>query len=249
MRLTRTVNMLVNSALSILYPQQCKLCGGEVEARADGIICDGCWSNTHFFSEADSLCWRCGRPTAKPVTVERPEMLRCGYCDDEPFTAVRACGIYSGALRAAVLAIKREPFLCRRLSESICRLQKNPPLDGATLLIPVPLHRQREESRGFNQAAVIAAHVARANKIPISEKSLVRISHSEHHRAGMDARGRRDTVVNAFEVLNPSVVQGERILLVDDVFTTGATVAACATALVQAGADEVLVLTLARAAR
>jgi ComF family protein len=111
----------------------------------------------------------------------------------------------------------------------------------------VPLHEQREQVRGFNQAAVIARQVARRRDLPLSETNLIRVSHSEQHRAGMDLRARHDTVANAFKVQHPALISGERILLIDDVFTTGATVSSCARALLDAGAAEVLVLAIARA--
>jgi predicted amidophosphoribosyltransferase len=83
--------------------------------------------------------------------------------------------------------------------------------------------------------------------LPIDEVSLVRVSSTEKYRAGLDAKGRQDTVAGAFEVRHPRLVTNENILLVDDVFTTGATVSACAEALVTAGAKTVFVLTISRA--
>ena len=84
-------------------------------------------------------------------------------------------------------------------------------------------------------------------KLPLDEVSLVRVTSTEKYRAGLDRKGRRDTVAGAFEVAHPRLVAGENILLVDDVFTTGATVSACAEALFAAGANSVFVLTIARA--
>ena len=84
-------------------------------------------------------------------------------------------------------------------------------------------------------------------ELPLDEVSVVRVSSSEKYRAGLDAKGRRDTVAGAFEVRQPRLVAGENILLVDDVFTTGATVSACSQALLAAGANSVFVLTISRA--
>ena len=89
--------------------------------------------------------------------------------------------------------------------------------------------------------------VSKALKLPLDEVSLVRVSTTEKYRAGMDAKGRRDTVAGAFQVVHPRLVADENILLVDDVFTTGATVSACADVLIDAGAGSVFVLTVARA--
>ena len=116
-----------------------------------------------------------------------------------------------------------------------------------TVQLPVPLHASRERERGFNQAVVLARELARATKLPIDDYSLVRRVHTERHRAGMDARSRRDSVEGAFEVRRPEPIAGRRVLLIDDVFTTGATVSECAAVLKSAGGTAVYVLTIARA--
>jgi ComF family protein len=119
----------------------------------------------------------------------------------------------------------------------------------ATQIIPVPLHGEREQERGFNQATLIAGALSKATALPLNTVSLVRVKNVRKHRAGMDVKGRRDTVAGAFRVVHPAVVAGERVLLIDDVFTTGATASACADVLLKAGAAEVFVLTIARAVR
>jgi ComF family protein len=110
----------------------------------------------------------------------------------------------------------------------------------------VPLHPKRQRSRGFNQAAIIAEVLSNRLGLPLDEVSLVRLTSTEKYRAGLDAKGRRDTVAGAFEVRHPRLIANETILLVDDVFTTGATVSACAAALLAAGAQHVFVLTISR---
>jgi predicted amidophosphoribosyltransferase len=94
---------------------------------------------------------------------------------------------------------------------------------------------------------VLAEALSKSLGLPLNEVSLSRVSASEKYRAGMDVKGRSDTVAGAFEVVHPRLVAGENILLVDDVFTTGATVSACAEVLLAAGAKSIYVLTLARA--
>ena len=111
----------------------------------------------------------------------------------------------------------------------------------------MPLHPKRLRTRGFNQASIIAETVSKALDLAVDEASLVRVSSTEKYRAGLDVKGRRDTVAGAFKVVHPRLVAGADILLVDDVFTTGATVSACAEVLLEAGAKSVFVLTLARA--
>jgi ComF family protein len=249
MLLTRVSSVCCDSLLALVYPQGCAVCGGSVESRALGAACANCWRQTQIFSGAETLCWKCGLPSPGTVAPQQLEQVRCRRCDDDAFTAARACGVYEGALRASVLLLKREPSVCRKLIEHLSNTQQRHPLDRATRIVPVPLHPERLKTRGFNQAAEIGRELSRAVSLPLDEISLVRTHHTARHRAGMDARGRRETVAGAFRVAYPALIAGERVLLVDDVFTTGATVSSCATALLDAGAAEVFVLTIARPLR
>ena len=125
--------------------------------------------------------------------------------------------------------------------------QQREPLNSANLIVPVPLHLERERERSFNQALLLARELSHLSGLPLDEHSVVRRIHTERHRAGMDAKARRQSVSEAFAVRHPKLIAGQRVLLVDDVFTTGATVSACAAALKDAGVEEVFVLTIARA--
>ena len=249
MFLTKVNNSIFDGLLTLLYPQKCVVCEESVESRQLGVVCASCWQQTRTLTSADTLCWKCGAHSLGASTPDQKELIRCRRCDEHAYTAARACGAYEGALRAVVLALKREPQLPPRLAELLIETQALHPLNEATRVIPVPLHPQREKSRGFNQATAIASVITAAASLPLDVASLIRTSHAEVHRAGLDARGRRDTVANAFEVRYPKLIDGEKILLVDDVFTTGATVSACSAALRDAGAREVFVLTIARPIR
>jgi ComF family protein len=247
MSVTTLTSHLADAALALVYPQACAVCAASVESRHDGVACATCWNATHLFADDATLCWKCGAFTEAAVNEDRRQSIRCGQCDDDAFTAARACGFYEGALRASVLELKRQPHVAPCLARLMLATQQRPPLNSANLIIPVPLHSERERERGFNQAALLARELARLSHLPLDEHSVVRRVHTERHRAGMDARARRDSVADAFTIRHPKLVAGQRVLLIDDVFTTGATVSACAVALKEAGVEEVFVLTLARA--
>jgi ComF family protein len=149
-------------------------------------------------------------------------------------------------LRVAVLELKRRAHVPARLARLMFDASHRDPLATATLIVPVPLHPERERERGFNQAAVLARSLAKSTGLRCDEHSLIRPVHTERHRTGMDARARRESVADAFAVKRPRLIQNESILLIDDVFTTGATVSACARKLKAAGAADVFVLTIAR---
>ncbi|HEX5709459.1 MAG TPA: double zinc ribbon domain-containing protein, partial [Pyrinomonadaceae bacterium] len=159
--MTRTLNLICDAAMALVYPAACAACGAAlVEARADFPACARCWSETRVFTERDALCGKCGAPAPTDVGGEWAETLRCGRCDAEDFTAARACGVYGGALRAAVLSLKREPHVGRRLARLLADACARPPLDRATRVLPVPLHPAREGERGFNQASILARAVS-----------------------------------------------------------------------------------------
>jgi len=240
-------SQVYDAALALIYPQACVVCSHSVESRHDGVACSRCWEATALFHEADSSCWKCGALSRVSVSKDKRQSIRCGRCEDEAFTFARACGSYEGALRASILALKREPHVARRLAVLLHEVQRREPLNTAGLIVPVPLHADRERERGFNQAVVIAHELARLSHLPLDEDSVVRRLHTERHRAGMDAKARHQSVADAFTVRHRDLVAGKRVLLVDDVFTTGATASACAKALRDSGASAVFVLTIARA--
>ena len=241
------LSSLYDATLALVYPQACVVCGASVESRHDGVACAMCWQTTRVFTEDDTLCWKCGKFTEAAISKDKRQTVRCGKCDEDAFTGARACGFYEGALRASILQLKREPHVPNRPAHLMFTAQEREPLNSANLIIPVPLHPERERERGFNQALLLARELSRLSGLPLDEHSVVRRVHTERHRAGMDAKARRQSVSEAFAVRHPKLVAGQRVLLVDDVFTTGATVSASAAALKEAGAEEVFVLTIARA--
>jgi ComF family protein len=241
------INGIYDSVLALVYPDACALCGASVESRHDAPACAACWASTRLFADEDTLCGKCGAITEATVREDQRWSICCGRCDADSFAAARACGLYEGALRASILALKREPYVGRRLLQTMFRAQRRAPLRDADLVVPVPLHAKRERERGHNQATVLARKLAVATHLELDEHVLARRMHTERHRAGMDARARRESVAGAFEVRAPKHISGRRVLLIDDVFTSGATVSECAAVLKSAGAADVYVLTIARA--
>jgi ComF family protein len=223
MFLTQSAQLVYDALLTLAYPQICVICGQSVEQRRFGVACKSCWKETRIFTDGE----------ADRVSPE--------------FTVARAVGIYEGALRESVLLLKRQPFVPRHVQRLLADAASREPFDSGTRVVPVPLHPRRLKTRGFNQAAILGSALSKEMKLPLDEVSLLRVTSTEKYRAGLDRKGRRDTVAGAFEVAHPRLVAGENILLVDDVFTTGATVSACTEALLTARAANVFVLTLARA--
>lgn len=174
---------------------------------------------------------------------------RCHVCQGgEPgFHEAYTFGLYEGALRDLVHLLKYQQMkpLARRLGEMLnAALPEGRSYDA---VVPVPLHWRRRWTRGFNQCALLAAEVGRRRAIPVVEP--VRRIRPTSSQTGLTDDQRRRNVASAFRVMNGKPVDGRRIVLVDDVMTTGATASACAMALRRAGARSVTLLTLARVDR
>ena len=247
MFLTQTTSHVLDALLALAYPQACAICNHSIENRSLAPACYDCWRATHVFTGAEAMCSKCGVLARDSRQYQRDEIY-CRRCDSQIFSAARACGLYEGALRESVLLLKRQPHLSSHLLSLLVGAAQRAPLNAANRIIPVPLHSEKEERRGFNQASLIARGLASSLGVMVDESSLVRVMGTDKYRAGLDAKGRLETVADAFSVRFPRLIEGEKVLLIDDVFTTGATASSCAAALFSAGAKSVFVLTIARPA-
>jgi len=208
----------------------------------DHRFCAACWLGIDFLNGPG--CAGCGLPFAH---AEDPGML-CGECIAEPpvHDGVRAAVAYGDTARAVVLKLKyaRRPGMARIIAQHLAR-HIDPAEDA--LLLPVPLHRWRIWSRGFNQSALIARALARESGLPLILDGLRRDRATPPLR-GLGRKQRAKAVRGAFTVpaTARSRIKGRTIYLVDDVYTSGATAGACAHILKAAGAERVVILCWAR---
>lgn len=238
------IESILDPILAFLYPRFCLVCGRSVESEAFGPACGSCWKATKIFTGEETACSKCGQPLSdRGLEFE----ARCSRCVEDYYDRAMAAADYGFAARAAVLALKEEPFLHERTARLLTDRFDQSGFHCSTLIIPVPLSKRRLFERGFNQAEILADRLSDHTGIPAARSVLIRESHFAIHRAGMDRKARETTVARAFRVIKPRLVKEERVLLIDDVFTTGSTASACAMMLKGAGAAEVNVLTLARA--
>ena len=235
---------LLDPLLTVFYPQHCRSCGAVIEKFALGAACRNCWTATRIFSGKETVCSKCSRFLSEK---ESPTEVFCRLCDAHFYERARAAGLYEKALQASVLNLKKRPFVSKKLREVFTAAFERSGFCGIDLIVPVPLSKKRFLERGFNQAEVLGNIIADETGIELDGQSLMRRLHTPAHRSGMDTRARELSVENAFEVKRRKPVKGKNILLVDDVFTSGATVSAAAKVLKKAGAGQVYVLTLARA--
>lgn len=228
--------------LDLLFPPRCLACGGAVDAQ--GNLCAACWRETAFLSRPYCDC--CGLPFEFPVE----EGALCGSCiaDRPPYGRARALMKYGDGARKIILALKHAdhlesvPVLARWMAAAGADL-----LDEADVIIPVPLHRWRLFRRRYNQSALLARVLGRMAGKSVRTLVLKRIRATAPQQ-GLKRRQRHENVRAAFRVSDAAAAQiaGLKLLLIDDVFTTGATLEACTKELLRAGAARVDVLTIAR---
>ena len=221
----------------LALPPRCAGCG--IPVAEDHHFCAACWSGLRFLGPP--WCAACHRPFA----YDRGPGTCCAACLADPpiHAGVRAAVAYGDTARILALRLKygRRIAVAQTMARQMARLMP----DGAALLVPVPLHRWRLWSRGYNQAALIADALAKRTPVPVDRQVLVRRRATRSMRL-MSRRRRAETVAGAFAVIDPARVKGRAVVLVDDVYTTGATANACAKALLKAGAGSVSILVWAR---
>lgn len=227
--------------LDFVLPPRCPSCGTIVGDPHS--FCSSCWPKIEFLG--NSGCLTCGRPLAGT------EAETCGACLARPpvIARTRAAVAYDETSRSIAIRLKyaRKVALARTMARFIAPLA-DLEWGGEPLLVPIPLHRRRLWSRGFNQSALVAAALSRRLKIATDAFALTRIKHTPPLK-GMGEKERRRTVAGAFLVPDRRRVEGRRVILVDDVLTTGSTAEACARALQRAGATRVELLCWARVVR
>jgi ComF family protein len=235
--------------VNFLYPPRCASCGAPFDISTSFRVCDDCLDRAEPIPEP--RCEICGAPLESSVSNES----RCVRCiaHRPAFRRARALARYRSSAEDEPGTL---PALLRRhkygLDQAAGRalaefIDGQFPLDAGDydIVVPIPLHRRRLWWRGFNQAALLAAEVAHRTGLPLDAASVVR-SRFTPPQTARDHDDRRRNVARAFAVRRPASIRGRRVLLIDDVMTTGATADECARAIIAAGAISVDVFTLAR---
>jgi ComF family protein len=233
------VGSIWNATLALALPPRCAGCGAVVGR--PHAFCAGCWSALRFLGPP--CCAGCGVPFA----FDRGEGARCAACIAAPprHAGVHAAVVYGDAARALALRLKHGRRI--GLAETMARLMARRMPAGADLLVPVPLHRWRLWSRGFNQSLLIAQALSRRGGVPVERAALLRVKPTPMLR-GLGRKERAKAVAGVFAIAleRKAALKGRHIVLVDDVHTSGATSDVCVKALLRAGAARVSILVWAR---
>src|SRR5215472_3259970 len=240
-----------NALVSVVFPADCRICGGLlVDSRRVPPICTQCFAS--FDRIPSAVCEICTF-LLSGIQLKEGSPRLCPACQNKTygFDCARSFALYQGSLVRAILLLKFEQIepLGRWFAERLAEIvESEPDKFAADVVVPVPLHRQRQRERGYNQAALISKPLAKRLRLPHKKLLLTRTkARPEKHVLSLEERWA--SVRGAFATCPGSQVDNLRVLLVDDVLTTGATLDACARALREAGAKSVVGLTVARAIR
>lgn len=236
---------LLRAFLDVLFPPLCHLCKVPVPEGGRIHLCDPCLgAMTPIVSP---LCPICGVPHGTEGGIDHP----CGSCilKPPPFDGARGAFLYEGSIRELIHRYKYGYRVHLRRPLALLAMEHLTPFVLSVaphVIVPVPLHRSRLRERGFNQALLMGSIMARKWNLPLLRDTLRRIRPTAP-QVTLSARERTTNVRGAFAVSDPVGIGGRRVLLLDDVATTGSTVAECARVLKGAGADAVFVATVALA--
>lgn len=252
--MTSRLSTAWHSLLTVFWPRSCSGCDLRLSHQPEGCFCPDCLT-TLIPVSATKSCGRCAAPFLAEDSSYSPNTWGCSDCrrlQSPLFSSVTALYVYAGALVRALHQLKWEQRddlaqpLGRLLGKGLAVIAS-----GCDVLVPVPLHRTRRIQRGYNQAALLSHWAQRTaqTKLPLAYNALVRHSATQP-QAVKDPTSRWEQVQHAFGVPMRSIpsIRNKRVLLVDDIVTTGATIQACSAALLHAGAISVDVLALARTA-
>jgi competence protein ComFC len=236
---------LITGLKDIIYPKICLICKRDLSSNSvDELVCVKCWSSIK--KNAPPFCHGCGRNLDEKSLA----LAYCPSCLKAPLHFDRAFApcIYEGAIKDLIHEFKyrKTDYLADALSGLMLDFIRDydVPVSSMDEIIPVPLHPARLREREFNQAELLARRIAPVYTKIVSADNLVRLRHTRT-QAELKSSDRLSNVKDSFSVRWPDRIKGKHILLIDDVLTTGATSSEASRALKDAGANSVLVLTLA----
>ena len=227
--------------LNLIYPPRCEICTGELPTASRHRICLACFRKIILIGEYS--CYRCG----KPLQIATKFCADCRGNDGLSFDRIVAAGIYQGVLRDSIRIFKYGGRSClgMELGQLLQDVYRRNFLDRpADFLIPVPLHKKQSRKRQYNQSAILADSLGKAFAVPVWPKALAR-TRATAPQYELDKNERAENVRGAFRWQGRGRVEGRRVLLIDDICTTGSTINECACVLKAQGAAEVYGLVLA----
>lgn len=230
---------MYETAITFLYPAECRVCKEFLGATSIPYICNNCWQDIEFLEPP--WCDICGTPGINGL---------CDACATTPprYGKLRTLAFYQTTLQQAIHFFKfeKKKVFARPLIQLInAQIPSDCNIAEYDFILPVPIHKKRLRERGFNQATLLADGIGKSEGVRVLRNTLVRKRHTVA-QSSLDREARQQNLMGAFEIRNPDIIRGKRLLIFDDVFTTGATIREIVSELWTADPAEIDVLTLAR---
>ncbi|MEW6380360.1 MAG: ComF family protein [bacterium] len=250
--LLNPIRLLRDLGLSILFPATCAICGSHLGWRSENPVCATCWEEVRLIQQP--ICPICGQPFSDEAGTDVSKKTYCNSCQEcsPAFIQARSIFFYEGAIRHLIHEFKYQgnirigKFLARSMVS--CWDSSEADISSVDCIVPVPIGRKKLRQREFNQSLILARQIGKKLKVPVYPFGLERVKEVAPQMK-LSRLERMRNIQNSFRVRDGRKVCGRKVLLVDDVFTTGATARECSRVLRYSGAEEVRVLTLARSVR
>ena len=243
------IEYIKEGLLNFVFPLDCKICEKPIRESRGYSICED-WFKTIELIE-HPYCIKCGKPLLTNDFFEQNREILCLDCKRKKysFEFSRSIGIYHKTLKKCIHLFKYygEKKLAKPLGKlMVDYLLKNNEFENKfDLIIPVPLHKNDLKKRGFNQSVLISKVIGDYFSVPVGESVLTKKTETSF-QVNLSKKEREKNILKAFSVEKSEEIKGKNILILDDVFTTGATVEECAKELIKSQANNIFVLTLAR---
>jgi competence protein ComFC len=228
-----------DALLEFIFPSCCLICNNYIEKPGE-LVCPSCWNKIETFDYI--LCGNCEQPLS--------ENLKCANCVDSNTVLIAALGRFVEPLGEIIRHFKYRKYhilgisLANRLIEAHSKLLNSLKID---FIVPIPLHSYRLKMRGYNQSLILADNIGKRLGLPVAENALVKIKHNKYQKS-LDPLHRDKNVRDVYRA-SEKEVEGKRIMLVDDVITTGATLREAQRVLADAGGKVVITAVIAVAGR
>lgn len=230
-----------NYFLNAIYPLKCEVCRQQLPLTAGVRICESCRGK--ILPIGDNFCRKCG----KSLQIVTDYCVDCLGNDTLYYESIKAAGMYYGVLRETIHSFKYQRRSCLGTDLGdfmLSSFQQHFSLNSLDKLVPVPLHKKQYRHRQYNQSEILARNLSKAIGIPVAADTLARIRETRPQFT-LNKQERAENIRNSFQVKNGAWLPGAKVLVIDDICTTGSTINECARVLKQSGAEEVYGLVLA----
>lgn len=233
----------IDTFLNFIYPRNiyCILCNSSIDRDEKYSICVECKKKLKLID--GKTCVKCGKPLDELYIIDK-----CHDCinNSHYFTKAVSCLEYDDLAKKIIYDLKyhKKRYISYHIAEIMYDRLKLKDIDSFDMIIPVPLHAAKKRERAFNQAYLIGKYLSKMIEIEVDNKTLIRVKNTITQNK-LTREERRKNLEDAFEIINKQTINNKRILLIDDIFTTGSTVDQCSKVLIENGAQNVYVATLA----